>query len=39
MILLDTNILSELMRATPEADAEQWVAEQPPASVFISGNY
>ncbi len=36
MILLDTNILSELMRPTPEAAVEQWLASQPAASVFIS---
>jgi predicted nucleic acid-binding protein len=36
MILLDTNILSELMRPTPEAAVEQWLADQPEASVFIS---
>lgn len=36
MILLDTNILSELMRAAPEAAVEQWLANQPAASVFIS---
>jgi predicted nucleic acid-binding protein len=36
MILLDTNILSELMRAAPEAAVEQWLADQPAASVFIS---
>ena len=36
MILLDTNILSELMRAAPEAVVEQWLADQPAASVFIS---
>jgi predicted nucleic acid-binding protein len=36
MILLDTNILSELMRPTPEAAVEQWLADQPAASVFIS---
>ena len=36
MILLDTNILSELMRPTPEAAVEQWLADQPVASVFIS---
>lgn len=35
MILLDTNILSELMRPTPEAAVEQWLAAQPDASVFI----
>jgi predicted nucleic acid-binding protein len=36
MILLDTNILSELMRPAPEAAVEQWLADQPAASVFIS---
>jgi predicted nucleic acid-binding protein len=36
MILLDTNILSELMRPTPEKGVEQWLADQPDASVFIS---
>ena len=36
MILLDTNILSELMRPAPEAAVEQWLAAQPDASVFIS---
>ena len=36
MILLDTNILSELMRPTPEVAVEQWLADQPAASVFIS---
>jgi len=36
MIILDTNILSELMRPAPEAVVEQWLAEQPEASVFIS---
>lgn len=36
MILLDTNILSELMRPTPQKGVEQWLADQPDASVFIS---
>jgi hypothetical protein len=36
MILLDTNILSELMRPAPEAVVERWLADQPAASVFIS---
>jgi predicted nucleic acid-binding protein len=36
MILLDTNILSELMCAAPEKSVEQWLADQPDASVFIS---
>ena len=36
MILLDTNILSELMRPAPEAAVERWLAGQPSTSVFIS---
>ncbi len=36
MILLDTNILSELMRAAPNPAVEHWLAAQPDASVFIS---
>ena len=36
MILLDTNILSALMRPAPEKGVEQWLADQPDASVFIS---
>ena len=36
MILLDTNILSELMRPAPEKDVEKWLTAQPDASVFIS---
>lgn len=36
MILLDTNVLSELMRPAPERRVEQWLAAQPDASIFIS---
>ena len=36
MILLDTNVLSELMRPAPETAVEQWLAGQPDASLFIS---
>jgi predicted nucleic acid-binding protein len=36
MVLLDTNVVSELMKPTPEAAVEKWLAEQPAASVFIS---
>jgi predicted nucleic acid-binding protein len=36
MILLDTNILSELMRPAPDRLVERWLGEQPDASVFIS---
>jgi len=36
VILLDTNILSELMRPVPEPAVETWVGAQPAAGVFIS---
>lgn len=36
MILLDTNVLSELMRPTPERQVERWFGAQPDASMFIS---
>lgn len=36
MILLDTNILSELMRPAPAQAVDQWLAAQPDAGVFIS---
>jgi toxin FitB len=36
MILLDTNILSELVRAMPDPAVERWLAAQPVASVFTS---
>lgn len=36
MILLDTNILSELIRPAPEPAVERWLAAQPDASVFIT---
>ena len=36
MILLDTNILSEIMRPTPDQVVEAWIGQQPPASLFIS---
>jgi predicted nucleic acid-binding protein len=35
LILLDTNVLAELMRATPAAEVEQWLARQPQAGLFI----
>jgi predicted nucleic acid-binding protein len=35
VILLDTNILSELMRACPDPKVERWLTGQPDASVFI----
>jgi predicted nucleic acid-binding protein len=36
MILLDTNVLSELMRPMPDASVERWLADRPTASVFTS---
>ena len=36
MILLDTNVLSELMRPTPSPAVESWMGSQPAAGVFIS---
>jgi len=36
MILLDTNILSELMRPSPTAAVEEWLGAQMFASLFIS---
>lgn len=36
MILLDTNILSELLRKTPEPQVEAWVAAQDGAGIYLS---
>jgi predicted nucleic acid-binding protein len=36
MILLDTNVLSELMRPAPDQAVERWLGDQPVTSVFIS---
>ena len=36
MIILDTNVLSELMRPAPEAAVVDWVATQSTASLFIT---
>lgn len=36
MIVLDTNVLSELMRAAPAANVKKWVAAQPATSLFIT---
>ena len=36
MILLDTNILSEMMRPNPSPAVVQWLNEQPVASLYIS---
>lgn len=36
MIVLDTNIISELMRARPNARILDWLAAQPPAGLFTT---
>ena len=36
MILLDTNVLSELMRPFPSPAVESWIADRPAASLFFS---
>lgn len=36
MIVLDTNVVSELMRPSPAPAVEQWVATRPAASLFFS---
>ena len=36
MILLDTNVVSELMRPVPAPAVMSWLAAQPAASLFIS---
>lgn len=36
MILLDTNVLSELMKPAPEAAVVAWLDEQPNTTLFIS---
>ena len=36
MILLDTNVISELMKATPAPAVFAWVSLQPPDDLFIS---
>lgn len=36
MILLDTNVISELMRPAPSVTVENWIGAQPAASLFIA---
>lgn len=36
MILLDTNVVSELMRPRPDPGVEIWIARQPATEFFIS---
>ena len=39
MILLDTNVVSELMRHKPDPGVTTWLANQASADVFISVNH
>jgi toxin FitB len=36
MIVLDTNVLSEILRPVPETRVVEWLSEQPRASVFTT---
>lgn len=36
MIILDTNVLSELMKAEPAASVSKWVASQPASRLFVT---
>ena len=36
MILLDTNVVSELMRPQPDPGVVAWLADQPAANIFLS---
>jgi predicted nucleic acid-binding protein len=36
MIVLDTNVISELMRHEPDARVMAWIAEQPMAGIFTT---
>ncbi|MBP5789141.1 MAG: PIN domain-containing protein, partial [Neisseriaceae bacterium] len=36
MILLDTNVISELMRAEPNQKVQKWVEKQAIESLFLS---
>ena len=36
MIILDTNIISELMKPSPSLDVMTWLDEQPPRGLFIT---
>lgn len=36
MIVLDTNVLSELLRTTPETSVKRWVESQPAGALFTT---
>ena len=37
MVMIDTNIVSELMRAEPSAEVLSWMDEQTPRELFRDG--
>ena len=36
MIVLDTNVVSELMRTTPQAEVLAWLDDQPTSTLFVT---
>ena len=38
-VLLDTNVVSELLRPSPDPAVERWVAERPPQSFIGESRY
>lgn len=36
MIIIDTNVLSEILAPSPSPAVENWLAAQPPSSIFIT---
>lgn len=36
MLILDTNVVSELMRAQPAPEVERWLERQPPAQLALT---
>ncbi len=36
MIVLDTNVISEMLTPAPDASVEAWLTTQPPASIFTT---
>ncbi len=36
MIVCDTNVLSELMKPSPDPEVEHWVSDQPAAGLFVT---
>ena len=36
MVLLDSSVLTEMLKAKPDGKVEAWLAAQPAASVFVS---